>query len=560
MKAQKLIPVVVVAAGLLAYCNSFTGPFTFDDESSIRGNPTIRHLWPIWQVLSPSAVATVGGRPVLNFSLALNYAFGGMSVQGYHALNLAIHILAALTLFGIVRRTLLQPALRERFGTAANEFALAVAVLWIVHPLQTEAVTYVSQRAESLMGLFYLLTLYCFILGAESPRAGLWFTLSIVVCLLGMATKEVMVTAPLMVLLYDRTFVAGSFRAAWTRRRGLYLGLGGTWLLLGYLTAGLHQRGVGYGLGVPWQAYALTESQSVVHYLWLAICPHPLVFDYGMDVLIWHLTDAAPYALVLLLLVAGVMIALKRWPAIGFIGAWFFVILAPTSSVVPIAFQPMAESRMYLPLAAVIVLGVMGIHALAGRRTVTVVAVLAVGLGTLTWWRNQDYHTEVAIWDDTVAKRPDNPRAHYNLGVALTQTGRVQEAIGQYEQALRLKPDYVDAHYNLGTALLQAGNVQEAMGHYLQALRINPDYAEAHNDLGICLIQLGRAQEAIEHWEQALRLKPDFADAHNNLGSALAQAGKVREAIGHYQQALQIKPDFAEAQSNLARARARALQ
>lgn len=115
MKAQKLIPVVVVAAGLLAYCNSFTGPFTFDDESSIRGNPTIRHLWPIWQVLSPSAVATVGGRPVLNFSLALNYAFGGMSVQGYHALNLAIHILAALTLFGIVRRTLLH----RRYASAS---------------------------------------------------------------------------------------------------------------------------------------------------------------------------------------------------------------------------------------------------------------------------------------------------------------------------------------------------------------------------------------------------------------------------------------------------------
>jgi len=334
------------------------------------------------------------------------------------------------------------------------------------------------------------------------------------------------------------------------------MGLGGTWFLLGYLMAGLQHRGVGYGLGVTWQAYARTECWAVVHYLWLALWPHPLVFDYGMDMIIRHAAEAVPYALILLVLVASMVIGLKRSPPIGFIGAWFFVILAPTSSVVPIAYQPMAESRMYLPLAAVIVLGVMGIHALAGRRTVAVVAVLAVALGTLTWRRNQDYCSNIAIWDDTVAKRPDNPRAHYNLGVALGQAGKVQEAIGHYEQALRIKPDYAGAHYNLGTTLLRAGNVQEAIGHYVQALRIQPDYAEAHNNLGVCLIRLGSAQEAVEHWEQALQLKPDFADAHNNLGSALAQAGKVQEAIGHYQQALRIKPDYAEAQSNLARARA----
>jgi protein O-mannosyl-transferase len=185
-----------------------------------------------------------GGRPVVNLSLALNYALGGSNVWGYHALNLAIHIiLAGLTLFGVVRRTLLRPALRERFSPSAARLALVVAVLWTAHPLQTEAVTYVSQRCESLMGLFYLLTLYCFVRGADSQRCGWWFTLSVVACLLGMATKEVMVTAPLLVLLYDRTFVTGSFRKAWTRHRRLYLSLAGTWLLLGYLMAGLHYRG-----------------------------------------------------------------------------------------------------------------------------------------------------------------------------------------------------------------------------------------------------------------------------------------------------------------------------
>ena len=421
------MPLVVVAVGLLAYHNSFTGPFTFDDRQSIQENLTIRHLWPVWQVLSPPASTAVSGRPVLNFSLAINYAFGGTSVQGYHALNLAIHILAALALFGVVRRTLARPALRDCFGTVANGLALAIAAIWTVHPVQTEAVTYVSQRAESLMGLFYLLTLYCFIRGTESQRSGRWFTLSIVACLLGMATKEVMVTAPLMVLLYDQTFVAGSFQAAWTRRWRVYMGLAGTWLLLAYLMTGLHGRGVGYGLGITWQTYALTECQVVVNYLWLALWPHPLIFDYGTARIVQHAAEVASCALILVLLAIGVLVGLKRRSAIGFIGAWFFVILAPTSSVVPVAAQPMAESRLYLPLAAVVAIVVIGIHALAGRRSMPVFLVLAVGLGFLTVQRNQDYRSQIAIWGDTVAKRPQNPRAQYSLGTVLAQVGRIRK-------------------------------------------------------------------------------------------------------------------------------------
>ena len=151
------MPLLVVIAGLLAYYNSFRGPFVFDDVKSISQNPSIRHLWPIWE---PTTVLhrgglTVVGRPFTKLSLALNYAVGGTRVWGYHAGNLVIHILAGLTLYGIVRRILLRPSLRDRFGNEAATLALAIAVIWTVHPLQTEAVTYVVQRAECLMGLFY---------------------------------------------------------------------------------------------------------------------------------------------------------------------------------------------------------------------------------------------------------------------------------------------------------------------------------------------------------------------------------------------------------------------
>src|SRR5580700_4336815 len=146
---------IIVLAALAAYHNSFTVPFIFADVRWITENPTIRHLWPISTVLLPPP-SLVNARPVVNFSLAVNYALGGFHVWGYHALNLAVHILAGLTLLGVVRRTLLQPVLCERFGAVANGLALAVAIIWTVHPLQTESVTYVIQRAESIMGLFYL--------------------------------------------------------------------------------------------------------------------------------------------------------------------------------------------------------------------------------------------------------------------------------------------------------------------------------------------------------------------------------------------------------------------
>ena len=271
----------LVLAVLFAYANSRLGVFLWDDLRSIANNPTIRHLSTSW--LPPPGV-TVSGRPVLNFSIALSYALSGTSVSGYHALNLAIHILAGLALFGVVRRTLEQPGLRERFGNASVALALAVALVWALHPLQTESVTYIIQRAESLMGLFYLLTLYCFIRYASSspgepeggkPGRSLWAWLSVLACLLGTATKEVMVSAPLVVLLYDRTFIAGTFREALRLRRRLHAGLVGSWLLLGLLawTGGNRGGSIGFGIGVPWWKYALTQFRAVSPYLSLSVWP-----------------------------------------------------------------------------------------------------------------------------------------------------------------------------------------------------------------------------------------------------------------------------------------------
>ena len=571
---------IIVVAALAAFHNSFSGPFIFDDRAAILGNPTIRHLWPIGPVLSPPRATgtTVNGRPLLNLSLAVNYAISGTAVWSYHALNLAVHIFAGLALFGIVRRTLVS------MGSPANPnpslpmggpclLALATALLWVVHPLQTESVTYIVQRAEALMGLFYLLTLYCFIRYVELPSSGaklpgtLWATgkgwagLSIVCCLLGMATKEVMVSAPLIVLLYDRAFVTGSFRDAWRKHRGIYLGLTATWLLLVYLAIGAGGRGhtAGFGAGVPWPAYAVTQFGAIAHYLRLSFWPHPLVFDYGMAGLARPDDVIVQQGIVALLLTLS-LVALCRWPALGFCGVWFFAILAPTSSVVPVATQMTAEHRMYLPLAAIVAMVVLGLYAVAGRRSYPVFLAMALGLGLLTERRNDDYRSAVSIWSATVAQEPGSSRAHNSLGIALAEKPRrLPEAITQFEEALRLEPDYAEAHNNLAIALAKIpSRVPEAITHYEQALRLKPDYAEAHNNLGNVLVQIpGRLPDAIAHYEQALRLKPDSAEVHYDLAIALAQIPRrVPEAVAHYQQALRLKPDFSAARKNLAKLRA----
>jgi protein O-mannosyl-transferase len=547
---------IIALAALAAYRNSFAVPFIFDDIPTILRNGTIRHLGSLGAVLSPPSDGGVGGRPLVNLSLALNYAGGGLAVGGYHATNLALHTLAAFALFGVVRRTLLRPVLRARFGAVAWPLALAVAVLWAVHPLQTESVTCVIQRTELLVGLFYLLTFYCFVRAADSPRPGLWRALTIAACLLGMASKEVMVTAPVLVFLYDRTFVAGSFRQAWQQRRSWYAGLAATWLLLGYLlttTGGNRGSAVGFGLGVTWWEYALTQCWAVVRYLQLSFWPHPLIVDYGAAAVKQVLT-VWPQAVLLALLVAGTVVSLRRRPTLGFLGAWFFVILSPSSSVVPLVTQTIAEHRMYLPLVAVLVLTVVALFTWLGRRSLLVAAALAVGLGVLTVQRNDTYRSWLTLWSDTVARRPDNPRARLGLGDALIKERRVPEAIVQYEEALRLMPDYTQAHNNLGATLLQAGRVPEAMGQFAAALRIAPTDAEANYNLGAALARLGRMPEAAGYLEQAVRLRPDYAEAHNNLGNALLHLGRTREAADHYEQSLRLKPDDVDAHYNLGNA------
>ena len=552
VRSRVLAGAAIVLAVLAVYHGSLRAPFVFDDEWAVTRNATIRDLRQLGTVLAADTGngSGVRGRPLVNLSLAVNHALGGTDVWGYHAFNLAVHALCALLLFALLRRVMRGAAL------SAEALAFAATLLWAVHPLQSETVICPVQRTESLMALFYLLTLYLAARGAESSRPVRWQVAAVAACLAGMASKEVMVTAPLMVLLYDRTFLAGSFAEAWRRRRGMYCALAGTWLLLAVLVATSGGRGgtVGFGLGVsPWD-YALTQCRALGLYLKLGFWPHPLVVDHGMGVET-SLVAVWPQALLVVVLLAATAWALVRRPVVGFAGAWFFVILAPSSSVLPLASQTIAEHRMYLPLAAVLAVGVLGLHSLVRRPvlTLTFSLTLAAAFAALTARRTADYRTELGLWRDTVAKVPASARAHYNLGVLLDRSGAVAAALGEFETALALRPGYAEALNNRGDIRFRQGRLPEAEADFSAALRNDPGLAPAHYNLGRARFQQHRDADAIVEYETALGSEPDYVDALVNLGIALARAGRPAEALDRLRAAVRLQPADAEAQYNLGR-------
>ena len=547
-----LVSVALLAiAVVLAYANSFSVPLLFDDWVTIQHNPRLRQLWPIWAAFSPPENSGVGGRPIANLSFVLNYALTGESVRGFHAGNLVIHFLAGLTLFGIIRRTLRLPRWSEATRRSAEGVALAAAALWMLQPVQTQSVTYVSQRTESLMGLFYLLTLYAFIRGAEPGGKRRWFAVAVAACFAGMGTKEGMVTVPVMVLLYDFVFLSGSFINAWRIRWRVYAGLAASWVWLATLMGGLHGRGVGFGLGMSWWSYLLIECRAILRYLSLAIWPSPLVFDYGIDLGTPGVVEVLS-ALGVIALGIGTLVALWRAPVIGFLGAWFLITLAPTSSVVPIPLQPISENRIYVPTAAVLTGLAVLLHHVGGRRGLRATYVAAFVFGGLTAARNRDYWSELAIWADTVAKRPASSRAHSNLGHALQTTGRLAEAKLEHEAALQIRPDYAEAHVNLASILGQLGQLDAAVAHSRRAAQIDPRNPNAFFNLGVALTQKGDVAGAIAAYESAVRTGIASAETHCNLSLLLAPVGRVQEAIAHAETARRMKPDSVLSRFSLA--------
>jgi tetratricopeptide (TPR) repeat protein len=559
----KLSPWLIVVVGVMAYVNTFGNPFIFDDAYVASMRLELIRNFLEW--FNP--------RSLVNLTFYFNHLLDGKNPAGFHAVNLVIHILAALLLYGLVRRTL---ALRLDVGwtpAMACGMATVSALLWMIHPLQTESVTYICQRYESLMGLMFLLTLYGFVRAADSDRPVPWLIVSAASCWLGMETKEVMVVAPLLVGVYDYCFVSKGWGGV-IRRWPFYSVLGMSW---GFLFV-LHHHAVtaatkwGYAVTYPSVApwiYLRTQAAVIVHYLRLASWPTGLCLDYA-----WAPAESlqvvwAPMAFIMILIVLTVVGLWRRKP-ISYLGACFFLILAPSSSVVPL--HDMAfEHRMYLPLAAIIVLGVVGGTRLlllffgSERRNRILLlggGVLALGILTvltaMTIRRNQTYASEETMWRDVVRKSPHNLRAQVALAVLLNQQGRFAES-GPLTQDLvcRLRvvrqsgnrsryptaatdPNvlYPEALQQWGISLLGMGRAQQAADCFREALGLMPT-RRLHHNLSLALVQSGRMEDALREIDAAITLDPENALSWAFKAELLARTGRFAESVQAYERALE---------------------
>lgn len=558
--------VVLAAAVSAVYGAAVWTPFYFDDRTAIIENPSIRRLWPplgddvTRGPLNPPPLAPTGRRPLPNLSFALNYHWGGLDPTGYHVVSLVLHVLTAVVLAALVRRTLRLPYFGMSDGVAWS-LSLAVALVWAVHPLNSETVVGATQRTELLVTLCYLSTLWAALrywsAGSPRARAG-WLVVAALACVAGMASKEIMVSAPLAVLLYERTFLVDSFRAA-RRSWPLYATLAATWGMLALLSHAGFSGWTDARHDVPLPVWWGTQAWVVFLYLKLAMWPHPLAIHYAPDYL-RTVGAAAPWVAAVVVLALGALALAWRRPTLRFVFVVVVMVLGPTL-VLPLPKMMVAERRTYLSLAGVIALAVVGgYRVLATRRPsaarrslVGLTAVVVVALGVVTVRRVAAYRTVISIWEDNVWSQPDDPMSHYNLGVALLDAGRAAEAIRSFDTALRLEPDHTMALDNLGMAYERLGRPQDALAPLEEALRIDPNDEVAHNNLGSVLIGLGRAREAIAHVERALVLMHDRPKAivYVNLGRALAATGRQKEALARFEEAGRLASDDPDAQSML---------
>ncbi|MBN1587836.1 MAG: tetratricopeptide repeat protein [Candidatus Omnitrophica bacterium] len=547
---------ILTGAVLLAYLSSLHGAFIMDDIGSIVENYSLRHLGQPWKAFWAPSQSSLAGRPLANFSFALNYAWCGLNPSGYHAVNIFLHALSANLVFGILRHLFSSEAVLPWCRNRAGTLSFLTALLWGLHPLNTEAVSYIVQRTELLAGFFMLTTLYCAIRSFRTGSSKFWAHAAIISCAAGVLSKEIAATTPLLVWIYDAIFVSRSFRHSLNRRRAFYAALASTWILLGALLVTAPRSWsvrTDYPLVSP-RDYWLTQSAVITHYLRLALWPHPLVIDY-YDWPVFHSwAPALPYLGLVLSLTVLTAYFLVRLRPLGFAGAWFFLILAPTSSILPIVTEIAAERRMYLPLISIaalfmVLLARLGsIPRLAKSRVARafVIVPLATALAGSAWataHRNTEYVDEIVLWRSGLNSRPGNARMWNNLGWTHDSRGESEQARACYERAIAEDPGYPEAYNNMGVWKMGKGDLSAAREYLTHAIRIHPDYADACFNLGKILLQDENYGMALSYLKRAVDIKPFDPDFHYRLGLAMLLAGRQDLAEVRLRSAAERFPD-----------------
>ncbi|MGD8989877.1 MAG: tetratricopeptide repeat protein [Desulfobacterales bacterium] len=561
-RKEHLLFMLAALIVVVIYANTLTGPFVFDDRPHIVENPYIRlaglSFDDLKEVIQKSRYRN---RPVANMSLALNYYANGYNVVGYHAVNILIHICSGFFLYLLLKVTLNLPSLRERFSYH-KWIPLLSALLWLVHPIQTQSVSYIIQRMNSMAAMFYILSLLLYVRFRLAPRKGkkgLLLSGCVLAGLLSLGTKEIAVTLPFFIFLYEWFFFQ-NLSGQWLNRRAPVLAaLGAFAMLLAFIYLGSNPLD-GIKMGYSAREFTpglrlLTELRVVVFYVSLLLWPHPqrlnLTHDFSLSLSFFQ----PPGTFFSLLLIVGFLLAAiclaKRHPLFSFCVLWFFGNLVIESSV--IALELVFEHRLYLPSMMALFLVVVGLFGVI-RPQWLAITLLCVAVATSSIWtyqRNAVWADDVALWRDCAQKSPAIARAYTNLASALVRRGNLKEAAAHYQAALKLKPEYAEPHFNLGIIQAKSGQLAEGLKHFRKAIEIEPHNFKAQNNLGAALLSGGRLDEAISHLQTALEINPDYPEAHNNLGQALQLQGNRGAALDHFKEALHLDPAYARAHVNL---------
>jgi len=547
---------ILAVVTVMAYHPAWHGRLLWDDDECVtppelRTMDGLRRIW-----FQPRATGQY--YPLLYTSYWIQQRLWGDSTSGYHLVNLVLHIGCVLLVLKILRFLRIPGA---ELG----------AIIFALHPVNVETVAWISERKNTLSGLFGLAaTLWYLKFDEGDPRTrrsrpinlSATYALALGLFLFGLLTKTAIVTLPLAWL-----------AILWWKRGAIFLRRDIVpvvpFLLLsvaaGLVTSWFEYGNIGYRAGILDLSLldrCLIAGRAFWFHLGNLFWPAKLMFVYPR----WEINPTVwwqylfPVAVLMLLVIlwsfrewsraplAGVLVYIfLLLPSLGFLNIYFFVY-----SFVADHWQYLACLGIITPCASGIVLLTGRLKGLQAWLEPAITLVLGGVLFVLTWQQSRMYTDIETLYRTTIARNPACWMAQVNLGNILYKANRIPEAMDLFSQASRIKPAV--AHYSLGNALLDKGRTFEAIEEYRQALRIDPDYAEAHNNLAGASLLTGRTSEAIAEFQYALRINPGYAEAHNNLGSALIQTGQSSEAIEHFKQALRMTPDSASAHNNLAAA------
>ena len=561
---------VIIVLGTAIYSNTFDVPFLFDDLNNIVDNQQIRVAEFSPAKFYNAAIESRAPRPVSYFSFALNYYFGGYDVSGYHAVNLLIHLLNGILVYLLATLTFRlslggnQGKLDTQNSQSVNWLALFAACLFVAHPLQTQAVTYLVQRMTSLATLFYLLSLWLYIHGRlnQSPKIRRWYWVGCLFAgLVALGSKQIAVTLPLVIALYEWYFFR-DLNKQWAVKNTNYLAV--VFLILGaiafiFLGSSPWQHLVeGYEIrDFTMSQRLLTQFRVVIMYLGLVVWPLPSRLNLLYHVPVSNsLFDPVTTLISLLAIVALIGLAIylaRKHRLYSFCILWFLLNLVLESSVV--ALEMVYEHRVYLPMFAIALAVPFALHKLFAKTpvaTMVVAAILVLAMSRGTYLRNEVWRDATLFWSDVIAKNTHDHRAFIGRGNEYRQNAQLDLAIADYTKAIEIKPDYTESISNRGICYSDLKKYESALKDFNQAIQLEPDFAPAFANRGKLYQRQGKHQQALNDFDKAIEIAPSYDVAYYNRAIVHSILGQHQQAVEDLSKTIQLAPESADAYNNRA--------